>query len=34
GSSCQPGTTFRRDCNTCVCNRDGTNAACTLRACL
>jgi hypothetical protein len=32
--TCEPGSTFRRECNTCVCSADGTNAVCTLKACL
>ncbi|XP_049839142.1 protease inhibitors-like [Schistocerca gregaria] len=31
---CTPNTTFKKDCNTCSCNRDGTAAVCTLKACL
>ena len=29
GFSCIPSETYKDDCNTCVCNDDGTNAACT-----
>ena len=31
--NCTPGTTFKKDCNTCICAKDGKNAACTLMAC-
>nr|CAD11970.1 pacifastin-related serine protease inhibitor precursor [Locusta migratoria migratorioides] len=30
---CTPGTTFKKDCNTCSCGNDGTAAVCTLKAC-
>nr|7SND_A Chain A, Pacifastin-related peptide [Coptotermes formosanus]7SND_B Chain B, Pacifastin-related peptide [Coptotermes formosanus]7SND_C Chain C, Pacifastin-related peptide [Coptotermes formosanus]7SND_D Chain D, Pacifastin-related peptide [Coptotermes formosanus] len=33
GSSCQPGTTYQRGCNTCRCLEDGQTEACTLRLC-
>ncbi|KAJ1520824.1 hypothetical protein ONE63_003915 [Megalurothrips usitatus] len=32
GSECTPGTTWKKDCNTCTCT--GGRAACTLMACL
>ncbi|XP_023287794.1 uncharacterized protein LOC105694435, partial [Orussus abietinus] len=31
---CQPKSTFKNDCNICICNDRGTNAACTGMACL
>nr|QVD39380.1 Pacifastin-related peptide precursor [Schistocerca gregaria] len=31
---CTPNTTFKKDCNTCSCNKDGTAAVCTLKGCL
>lgn len=31
---CDPGTVFKKNCNSCTCNDDGTNAACTLKLCL
>ncbi|XP_044729669.1 uncharacterized protein LOC123293018 [Chrysoperla carnea] len=31
---CEPGRSFKKDCNTCVCNDDGTSAACTLIGCI
>lgn len=30
---CQPGSTFKQECNTCFCGKDGKTAACTLMAC-
>lgn len=30
---CEPGTTFKRDCNTCTCS-DAGEAACTKKRCL
>jgi hypothetical protein len=31
---CEPGKSFKKDCNTCLCSEDGTSAYCTLMACL
>ncbi|XP_049839474.1 protease inhibitors-like [Schistocerca gregaria] len=31
---CTPNTTFKKDCNTCYCNSDGTAALCTAKGCL
>ncbi|XP_063245093.1 protease inhibitors-like [Bacillus rossius redtenbacheri] len=31
---CAPYSTYNDGCNTCRCNKDGTAAACTLKACL
>lgn len=33
GQYCVPNSTFKEDCNTCHCNAEGTNAACTLIGC-
>lgn len=30
---CEPGKNFQKDCNTCLCSSDGTEAFCTLMAC-
>ena len=30
---CEPRSTFKKSCNTCVCNEEGSNAACTLQTC-
>ena len=32
--SCEAGKTYKEDCNTCICNEQGTNAACTMMGCL
>ncbi|XP_046674223.1 serine protease inhibitor I/II-like [Homalodisca vitripennis] len=32
-NTCEPGTTFQRDCNTCRCRPDGTVGGCTRRFC-
>nr|XP_022903476.1 serine protease inhibitor I/II-like [Onthophagus taurus] len=31
---CTPGESFKKDCNTCKCNDDGTSAACTAALCI
>jgi len=30
---CEPGSTFKKECNTCWCSSDGHNFACTLLEC-
>ena len=30
---CKPGSTFKQNCNTCICSKDGRAAACTDMAC-
>ena len=30
---CQPGKTFKNDCNNCKCSDDGLSAVCTLKVC-
>lgn len=30
---CEPGTTFKRDCNTCTCAENGKDISCTEKAC-
>ncbi|KAK6645025.1 hypothetical protein RUM43_001301 [Polyplax serrata] len=30
---CEPGTTSKKDCNTCICNSDGTDMLCTKKEC-
>jgi hypothetical protein len=32
--TCEPRSTFKKDCNTCTCSDDGKTAVCTLKACL
>lgn len=33
GFTCEPGKSFKSDCNTCRCHESGKFAACTLKAC-
>lgn len=32
-TSCTPGTTYKKECNTCTCTEHGTEA-CTLKLCI
>ncbi|KAJ8688443.1 hypothetical protein QAD02_024238 [Eretmocerus hayati] len=32
-SICEPGQVFKRDCNICICDRDGQSSVCTLSEC-
>ncbi|XP_012270691.1 uncharacterized protein LOC105694520 [Orussus abietinus] len=32
--TCEPGSSFKQDCNDCICSPDGRSAACTLMECL